>query len=73
MIVSDSFRRQLTVHKQTSGDVVLRWPRGFVILSQAEVDRIYCVTNEKARLQRFPAAPKSRPESPHADDLTLPG
>jgi hypothetical protein len=71
MDIADPLRRQLTVHKQNNGDIVLRWPRGFLLLSQAEVDRMYAVTNEKARLQCFPAAPKSRPESPQTDDLTF--
>ena len=71
MDVGDPLRRQLRADKQTNGDVVLRWPRGFLLLSQAEVDRIYAVTNEKAHIQRFPA--ETAPESPQTDDLTLPG
>ena len=67
--INDALRRQLTVPKQMNGDVVLRWPRGFLILSQAEVDRMYAVTNDKARLQCLPA-PLSGPET---DDLSLPG
>jgi hypothetical protein len=59
MDIADPLRRQLKAHKQPDGDVVLRWPRGFLILSQAEVHRLYAVTNDKAHLQRYPKTPLS--------------
>ena len=46
MDVGDPLRRQLRADKQTNGDVVLRWPRGFLLPSQDEVNRIYAVTND---------------------------
>lgn len=54
-IVSDRLRRQLTAHKQSNGDVIIRWPHGMLVLSQAEVNRIYAVTNERPYILRFPA------------------
>ena len=53
--------RQLTAHKQSDGDVVLRWPRGFPVLSQSEVDRIFAVTNDRPRIEHFQIAASPRP------------
>jgi hypothetical protein len=58
--VADSLRRPLTATKQSDGDVILRWPNGVLVLSQAEVDRIYAVTNNKPRIQRYPALSASQ-------------
>jgi hypothetical protein len=62
--IGDPLRRNLTAHKQTNGDVVLRWPRGFLVLSQAEVNRMYAVATGKARIQRYVMAP----ELPQTDE-----
>jgi hypothetical protein len=69
MDIADPLRRQLKADKQSDGAVILRWPRGFLILSPGEVDRLYAFTNDKPRLQCFPA--KSRPKSPLTNDPTI--
>jgi hypothetical protein len=73
IIVSDRYRTPVTAEKREAGGVVLRAARSWIALNEAELDRVVAFARNEARLQCFPAAPKSRPESPQANELTLPG
>jgi hypothetical protein len=61
VIISDRYRQPVTAQRHRDGGVLLRTARSLIILSEAEFDRAVAFVRDepvKARLQRFPMAPK---------------
>jgi hypothetical protein len=70
MVISDRWRTPITAQPQRDGGIALRSGRsGLLILSPAELQRLFKFANDLGVLQRFPMAPKG----PHTDDLTPSG
>jgi hypothetical protein len=68
LVISDRYRAPIRAEKKADGAIFLRSPRSVLILSEGEFDRLVAFVREEARLQVYPMAPKSRPESPPTDE-----
>ena len=68
MSFSDPLRVPITVQKRAEGGIVLRGHRDNIILSEAELDRLFAFARDEAHIQRFPMAPKSGLAGTHSDE-----
>ena len=69
MVISDRWRTPVTAQRQRDGGVVIRSGRsGLLILSPAELERLFSYANDLGVLKRFPMAPKG----PQGDETTAP-
>jgi len=60
-VISDPYRQPITVQRHREGGVVLRGSRPgcILLLSEAELDRLWSFAHDLGVLRRFPMAPKS--------------
>jgi hypothetical protein len=63
-VISDRWRTPIVAHRQHDGGVALRsGGSGLLILSPAELERLFSYANDLGVLRRFSMAPKTATES----------
>jgi hypothetical protein len=58
-IISDPYRQPITVQRHRDGGVVVRCPRSVLLLSEAELSRLFDFAHDLGVLQRYVMAPES--------------
>jgi hypothetical protein len=59
--ISDPLKIPITAQKQSDGSVILRGHKAVIILSQAELDRLFAFARNRAVIQRYPAPQRPEP------------
>jgi hypothetical protein len=67
-VISDRWREPIVAQKKTDG-IVLRTSKAWLLLSGAELDRLFAFLRDKPTIQRYPVQAS---ESPQSDEMTSP-
>jgi hypothetical protein len=68
-IISDQYRQPITVQRHRDGGVVIRCPRSVLLLSEADLDRLFSFAHGLGVLRRYPVM---APKSPHGYEIISP-